>query len=365
MKAFLAKYSITTHTLVVCTLFLIGAYHAVPAFQALCLQLWGIIPASVKVGISGIGALVMWYWNGGNASGSSAPQSQKGFARLAVLPLLAVLAIGALTVMIACSSNPQPQTGQPTPWQKVVPALNATQTLNDTVLQTVINANQAGLLSKDATAKVLLEQARVSDVVEQLNAIVKQGSAATSLQAAQVAALIAQIQASANTMVNAGDLGVKSPGSQQTVLAVVNGLASSADVLLEVLSAAGVALPATPSPPPVVTEPSAPPVPTKSSSFIPVRQGPLVMNLAGAAGLPGLLLVILPLVLQEAPLIAADVVKLKSLFSQAGLTPEQIDAQLVAIEADTTTIAEQDIAEANQWLVANGYLPYAHTPPSS
>lgn len=293
-----------------------------------------------------------------------AGNTQKGFARVGAMAMLAAACLMLLLPLLMLSGcaavTPKATTAQLTPWQQVAPALNATQTLNDTVLKTVINVNQAGLLSKDATAKVLTEQARVSDVIEQLNAIVQQGSAATASQSAQVAALIARIQTSATNMVNAGDLGVKAPGSQQTVTAIVDGLAASAETLIVVFGNAGITLPAPPAPPPVLVQPA----PTAMMPA-PGSPGPLTMSLAGVAGLPGLLLVILPLVLQEAPLIAADVVKLKALFSQAGLTPEQIDTQIAAIEADTVAIAEEDIGEANQWLTANGYAPYAHTPPAT
>jgi hypothetical protein len=290
-----------------------------------------------------------------SSTSATTTATQNGFSRLALLPALLVVSALALLMISCAATTPKPQTGQLTPWQQVTPALNAITTVNDAVLNGVIDVNQAGLLPQSTTAAVLLEQARVADVVEQLNAIVKQGSAATAAQASQVSTLIAQIENSATTMVNAGDLGVKDPKTQQEVSAIISGLGTSAETLFNVLSAAGVNVvksPPAPSQVPVV------PAPTAGN-----ESQQLQMNVAGAIGIPGLISLILTLVLQDGPLVAASVVKLRALFSSAGYTPEQIEAQLSDLQANTTEIAEQDIGEANAWLTEHGYAPYQHTPP--
>jgi hypothetical protein len=85
---------------------------AVPAFQALCLQLWQSLPASAKGIVEALAGVVMWYWRGGSATPQSAIDaaraqkagSQSGFARHGVLVLLLVISTLAMSlIMTGCS----------------------------------------------------------------------------------------------------------------------------------------------------------------------------------------------------------------------------------------------------------------------
>lgn len=61
---FLKKYNITTHTVVAAIIFLIGAYHNLPAVHAFAVTLWAHVPAIAKEGLSALAAIVMLYWQG-------------------------------------------------------------------------------------------------------------------------------------------------------------------------------------------------------------------------------------------------------------------------------------------------------------
>lgn len=64
MKQFLAKYNITTHTIVGAIVFLIAAYHNLPAVHQFAVTLWGYIPAVAKESLTAVAAIVAFYWQG-------------------------------------------------------------------------------------------------------------------------------------------------------------------------------------------------------------------------------------------------------------------------------------------------------------
>jgi hypothetical protein len=64
MKEFLAKYSITTHTVAAVFASLVLAYAAVPAFHSLVLSIYNEVPAQAQSVILAALGLYSWYRNG-------------------------------------------------------------------------------------------------------------------------------------------------------------------------------------------------------------------------------------------------------------------------------------------------------------
>lgn len=64
LKAFFAKYSITTHSLVAFTFAVIAAYNQVPQFHDYVLALYTHAPLWLRHLVETVIAVVMWYWRG-------------------------------------------------------------------------------------------------------------------------------------------------------------------------------------------------------------------------------------------------------------------------------------------------------------
>lgn len=64
MKDFLAKYSITTHTIAAVLLFLVGADKLVPSFHDFWTAIYGYFPALVQTGLSAAVGLALLYFAG-------------------------------------------------------------------------------------------------------------------------------------------------------------------------------------------------------------------------------------------------------------------------------------------------------------
>jgi hypothetical protein len=64
IEAFLAKYSITTHTLAAIFVFLCAAYAGVPQVHDLFLKAYSALPGGVQQVVVAAFALYAWYRNG-------------------------------------------------------------------------------------------------------------------------------------------------------------------------------------------------------------------------------------------------------------------------------------------------------------
>ena len=62
-KAFLAKYNITTHSLVAASILLVACYNEVPEVHQLVQSIYGALPHHVQTLILALIAAIAWYWN--------------------------------------------------------------------------------------------------------------------------------------------------------------------------------------------------------------------------------------------------------------------------------------------------------------
>jgi hypothetical protein len=143
------------------------------------------------------------------------------------LVLLAFL----LSCSVSCTKNSTPST----PWEQVT-AYNATfSEANQAIEQGTQALVGLGTLTAAQGQPVIALTLRVAQIHQQITAILGTGSALTAANVMQLQSLLAQIQSSANALVQNGALGVKNPRTQNSVNVDIVGLMTIANQVINLL----------------------------------------------------------------------------------------------------------------------------------
>jgi hypothetical protein len=104
LKQFLAKYSITSHSVAALIIFFVGAFYAVPSFHDGVMQVYGMFPAWLK-SVVVIAIALIGYYRNPQQSAAAQPKASSTCAGQG-MKIVALLLIPALLLgMVGCSVN--------------------------------------------------------------------------------------------------------------------------------------------------------------------------------------------------------------------------------------------------------------------
>lgn len=146
----------------------------------------------------------------------------------------------ACIVLCATGCIHRQGTNQPvTPFEQVLVWNDALAQTNNLIARGMIEASPS-LIAPEKAIVVLRAQKNVAVIDEQITAFLKQGPDAARLNAANLQALLNQLNQSITSLIDSGAIGVKNPATQQTFDADVRVVSTLAGNILSGLHQAGV-----------------------------------------------------------------------------------------------------------------------------
>ena len=134
-----------------------------------------------------------------------------------------------MTTTVACIHK---QSGTVSPWERVNVNMAALAQINNDVAKGLIAAQQAGVLTAQQAAPILGYQETVAKDHAAIENIFAAGSAKAADQATQIQGLLNEIKNQGTALIQAGNLGIKNPRSQQLFSQDLQGIINLAQVIL-------------------------------------------------------------------------------------------------------------------------------------
>lgn len=144
------------------------------------------------------------------------------------------LAIILLLVSAACIHK---ASGPVTPMERVATDNAVFAQLNNSIEQGSEAVAASGFITPQQVAPVVAWTGRVAQIHQQLTAILQKGSTVSAADYTTIQALIGQVQASANALVETGQLNIRNPKTQQTLAADITAVSNLAQALLTEIAA--------------------------------------------------------------------------------------------------------------------------------
>lgn len=145
---------------------------------------------------------------------------------------LSVLVL-SLALCVGCIHKATPVT----PWERATTDNALFAQIDNSVEQGAESVVSSGLVSAQTMAPVIGWTGQVATAHQQITAILAKGSSLSAADYTTIQALLSQIQASGNALVNSGSLSIKNPKSQQTISADITALITLGNALLSDLTA--------------------------------------------------------------------------------------------------------------------------------
>jgi hypothetical protein len=219
IKKWLAKYNLTTHTIVAASVFLIGAFYAVTPFHDLVMAIYNQTPAWAHTVVSVGIALYAWYRQG---KPSTDAKSSTDNTKLGAVALIMLTLLGTMPIM-GCDGNKVAQ--DIVNW---TPALQSAVTVVDTSAA-VLDPAAAPIF----TAATVAFDAASNELVAQAKAYLASPKDATTLARLQTA--VATFQQTVNTALLEA-VKISNPASQQHALNAINAVAVVVNTMLALVS---------------------------------------------------------------------------------------------------------------------------------
>ena len=154
---------------------------------------------------------------------------------------LALAAVLALCVVSAgCLRSAPGGQRQPTPFEQALAITAQLLIINEQLADAVMEADQQGLIASALADDILEVQFRVADFGKQLTEILREGKDHARLNAADISALLAKIEAEAQGLVDRGTLGISNQTTQREVMTRIGTVFTLARQLTSLLALAGV-----------------------------------------------------------------------------------------------------------------------------
>ncbi|HLJ25343.1 MAG TPA: hypothetical protein VKY85_01390 [Candidatus Angelobacter sp.] len=152
--------------------------------------------------------------------------------------LAAVLLLSVALLLIACAHRVG-STTPITPWENIHVTNAEIASVNNSVAQGLIAANQAGALETEYTAQVTQLNFNVAAWQKELTPLLKDQATATA-NSARVKQLINGISQSAAKLISSGNAGVKNPQAAAPLTQAISSLSATAGNLYQLLQTTGV-----------------------------------------------------------------------------------------------------------------------------
>ena len=131
-------------------------------------------------------------------------------------------------------------TKQPvTPYEQTLVWNDLLAQTNDSIAKGIVQISPT-LISPEKAAVILRQQKNIAIIDNQITAILKEGQDYANISSSQLQALLAQLKASVQAIIDSGAIGIKNPQTQQTFDADIQAVGSLADQILSGLRQAGV-----------------------------------------------------------------------------------------------------------------------------
>ena len=134
-----------------------------------------------------------------------------------------------MATTVACIHK---QSGTVSAWERVNVNMAALAQINNDVAKGMIAAQQAGALTAQQAAPILNYQETVAKDHAAIENILAAGSAKAVNQATQIQGLLNEIKNQGTALIQAGNLGIKNPRSQQLFSQDLQGIINLAQVIL-------------------------------------------------------------------------------------------------------------------------------------
>jgi len=122
--------------------------------------------------------------------------------------------------------------GPVTAWERVNVNMAALAQVNNDVAKGIIAAQQAGIITTQQAAPILNYQEIVAKDHAAIENILATGSSQATSRAAEIQALLEEINNQGASLIQSGGLGVKNPKSQQTFTQDLQGIVNLTETVL-------------------------------------------------------------------------------------------------------------------------------------